>query len=109
MTIAQIPRFPQCRRCLKHVAPTVSGRLRAHQCPHGSPCMGRVIRTSAGFRREKVTRCLSCFQKGQLELFPPGDPEVPVAQAPFGPEGPLLEIVKCERFEPSTGGSRSKG
>jgi hypothetical protein len=94
--------FPKCKHCGKRTAPTKAGRLRAHKCPHGQQCAGRVRRTSDGFRRDKVVRCMQCFESRQLALpFEEPPPSRELTLVP-DPEDELVELEERDQGQGET-------
>lgn len=59
-------RSRECKRCGLSIRVTSSGHLRAHPCPHGSPC---VLAYAARRRGERAGACLACAELRQLELW----------------------------------------
>ncbi len=56
----------ECRRCGRMIGVTKSLHLRAHECPHGQPCVLPYDRRRDGARPK---RCAPCVAGRQLPLF----------------------------------------
>jgi hypothetical protein len=60
-----VTRTRACARCRQEVPVTPSGHLRAHECPHGAPC---VLTYAARRLGDKPRDCRACLDR-QLPLF----------------------------------------